>query len=77
MELGIMKIVDMGFSGTARKICYKLNNKNYYFYYYTGNVSQSFVADEEGNNITNSKLGMNIKCSGMNYIFCHDYKNGN
>lgn len=77
MKLGIMKIVDMGFSGTARKICYKLNNKNYYFYCYKGNPNQNFVADEEGNNITNSKLGMEIKLSGMNYIFYNDYKNGN
>lgn len=77
MILGIMKIKDCGISGQARKINYQLGNKNYYFYSYFGNPNQDFVADEEGNNITNTNLGMEIKRSGMNYIFNKDYKNGN
>ena len=76
MNLKEMKITDCGIFGTARKIHYKLGNDNYYFYSYKGNPLQNFVADEAGNNITNTKLGSQIMLSGMNFIF-QIYKNEN
>ena len=73
MILKTMTINDLGCIGTARKLHYKLGNSNYYFYYYKGNSAQNFVVDEDGNNITNKKIGQQILSSGMNYIFYHDY----
>lgn len=65
---GLKSICDCGIFGQARKIKFKIGNKNYYFYSYFGNPNQDFVADEKGNDITNTKLGIEIKLSGANYI---------
>ena len=55
-----MKIALLKDCGSFKKYVCQVCQKNYFCYLYNGNYRQNFVVDGNDNDITNTKLGLQI-----------------